>query len=196
MSRLSPVPARNNGQTEPVPRASAETIFGPWRWVRKGFSTPSTKAALHHCPAGTRGSACPKISPLLPPSGLLLTSPPRRHFLGLLLLKATIEAPASPGRHDQLDSLFPLGRDPRDYLATRGTGGPERAVPCPRSPSSQLGGWIMKARAVWPLLLPHLPSLALGGGAHPGRPGAGILGRSLSDAGEWGCSAGSDLGAA
>ena len=54
----------------------------------------------------------------------------------------------------------------------------------------------MKARAVWPLLLPHLPSLALGGGAHPGRPGAGILGRSLSDAGEWGCSAGSDLGAA
>lgn len=63
---------------------------------------------------------------------------------------------------------------------------------------TQQSAWRLdnEARAVWPLLLPHLPSLAQEGGAHPGRPGAGILGRSLSDAGERGCGAGSDLGAA
>lgn len=72
VSSLSPVPARNNGQgwasqswpQTQSPRAHPGLFSAVGDGVRKGFSTPSTMAALDHCPAVTRRPACPKISSL------------------------------------------------------------------------------------------------------------------------------------
>lgn len=116
-----PCPSRNNGwgwasqswpQTQ-SPRAHPGLFSAVGDGVRKGFSTPSTMAALDHCPAVTRRSACPKIASLP-----LLLGCPHLDVASLLAPKGCCEAAhESPGRQDWLESVFPPGRDPGDGLA-------------------------------------------------------------------------------